>query len=203
MLPAEVNKHRFTVEEYQKMGEAGVFGEDDRVELIDGEIVEMTPIGWRHVEAVDRLNHLLWSFAAGRHRVSVQNPVVLGEHGEQQPDLMLIREPGRTGRLPEAADVLLVVEVSDSSLAYDRNVKLPRYAAAGIPEAWILDLTGTPGGEALELYAHPSEAAPASPGSGFASSAGSYRSEHRFRPGELIVSEIVEGLSFPVEDVLP
>lgn len=188
MLPAEVTKHRFTVEEYHKMGEAGVFGEDDRVELVDGEIVEMTPIGWRHVEAVDRIARLLWGWGEDRHRVSVQNPLVLHEYGEHQPDLMLFSEGfSRLSRLPEASDVLLVVEVADSSLSYDRAVKLPRYAAAGIPEVWIVDLTGSEG--ALELYAHPQ--------------AGRYLVSRRYGPGDTVVSVTVEGLSLPVDEVLP
>lgn len=150
MLPAEVKKHRFTVEEYHKMGEAGIFGEDDRVELIDGEVVEMTPIGWRHARCVSRLTMLLARFAGGRYVVSVQNPLTISEHGEPQPDLVLHEEPP-PGRLPASEDVLLVVEVSDTTLAYDRNVKLPRYARAGIPEVWIVDLQK----ETIEVHASP------------------------------------------------
>jgi Uma2 family endonuclease len=141
MLPAEITRYRFTVEEYHKMAEAGVFSEDDRVELIQGEVVEMTPIGWRHARCVSTLNMLLTRYADGRYVVSVQNPIAVDEHGEPQPDLALVTELP-VGRLPGPEEVLLVVEVSVTTLSYDRNVKLPLYARAGIPEAWIVDLTG-------------------------------------------------------------
>ncbi len=150
MLPAEVKKHLFTVEEYHKMGEAGIFGEDDRVELIDGEIVEMTPIGWRHANCVNDLNMLLVRFASDRYVVSVQNPLTISEHGEPQPDLVLLKRRPH-GRLPAPEDVLLVIEVSDTTLAYDRNIKLPRYARAGIPEVWIVDLQN----QTIEVHASP------------------------------------------------
>jgi Uma2 family endonuclease len=98
-METEVAKHRFTVEEFRKMGEAGIFGEDDRVELVEGEIVEMTPIGWRHVESVNTLAGVLADLReAGRFVVSVQNPLVVGEH---YPELVLYRE-GVRGRVPEA-----------------------------------------------------------------------------------------------------
>ena len=132
--------HRFTVEEFRKMGEAGIFAEDDRIELVEGEIVEMTPIGWRHVEAVNALTGVLADLReAGRFVVSVQNPLVLGEHGEHYPDLVLYR-PEVRGRVPEARDALVVVELADTSISYDRNVKLPLYARAGVPETWLVEL---------------------------------------------------------------
>ena len=122
------------------MGEAGIFAEDDRMELVEGEIVEMTPIGWRHVESVNALTGVLADLRGiGRFVVSVQNPLVLGEHGEHYPDLVLYRE-GVRGRVPEARDALVVVEVADTSVSYDRNVKLPLYARSGVPG----DLAGGP-----------------------------------------------------------
>jgi Uma2 family endonuclease len=144
MLPAEIKRHRFTVEEYHKMGEAGLLSEDDRVELIDGEIVDMAPVGTRHLACVVALNHLFVEASGGRYFVSVQNPVALGERNEPQPDLSLLRtRPDPTAaRPPGPGDVFLVVEVSDTTLAYDRDVKLPRYAQAGVPEVWIVDLEG-------------------------------------------------------------
>lgn len=158
-------RHRFTTEEYRKMVEAGVFHEDDRVELMDGEVVKMAAIGRRHFESVYRLTRLLsrWVFIeAPSHYegaeveqlgVSVQNPLDLGPGfaGEPQPDLVLVRRrEGGDGILtPEEA--LLVVEVADTSLAYDRNTKLPRYAAAGIPEAWLVDLTA----DVIEAHSEP------------------------------------------------
>jgi Uma2 family endonuclease len=141
------------VEEYHKMGEAGIFGEGDRVELVEGEIVQMTPIGWRHAETVNTLNDLLANFReAGGYTVSVQNPVMLSINSEHQPDLALLRTGRPRMRLPNAGDVLLVVEVADTSLVYDRDTKLPLYARAGVPEAWLVDLRN----DVIEIHAEPS-----------------------------------------------
>jgi Uma2 family endonuclease len=153
-------RHRFTVEEYRKMGEAGIFSEDDRVELIDGEVVEMTPIGWRHARCVMLLNRLLnrWVFsveASGGSApfVIVQDAITFGPHGEPQPDLALVERPP-AGRLPVPAEVLLVMEVADTSLQQDREVKLPLYSRAGIPEAWLVDLNA----DTIEVYSEPGPA---------------------------------------------
>jgi Uma2 family endonuclease len=112
-------RHRFTAEEYRKMGEAGIFTEDDRVELIDGEVVEMAPIGWRHALCVTRLTTLLTGFASSQgllgrcYGVSVKNPIALRRHEEPQPDLTLVEGPP-SGHLPGPAGVALVVEVADT-----------------------------------------------------------------------------------------
>ena len=123
MLGTEIKKRRFGVGEYHRMAEAGIFGEDDRLELADGEIVEMTPIGWRHVRAVTVLTQLLAGALPGYY-VSVQNPIVFGERDERQPDLALVRAEALEGSLPEASDVALVVEVAETLLTYDREVKV-------------------------------------------------------------------------------
>ena len=140
---ADVRRYLFTVDEFYRMGEAGIFTEDDRVELIDGEIWQMTAIGPLHAEIVDRLTELLVTRLAGTARVRVQNPLRVSRRTEPQPDLVVVRR--RSGsyadRHPEPDDVLLVVEVADSSLRYDRERKIPRYAASGIPEAWLVDLS--------------------------------------------------------------
>jgi Uma2 family endonuclease len=121
----------------------GILGEDDRVELIRGEIVEMSPIGRRHVAFIDNLNQLLVVRLAGRAIVSVQNPVVLADDSEPQPDLAIrrLRAVPYKEREAYAEDVLLLIEVADSSLAYDRSTKLRLYAEAGIPEYWVVDCT--------------------------------------------------------------
>lgn len=141
-MPVPLTTYRFTVDEYHCMGEAGVFHEDDRVELINGQVVEMTPIGPRHARCVDDLNRLFTRLAGDTAIVRVQNPVVLGKHHEPQPDLALLRRrPDRYGQAhPRPADVLVVVEVAETSLAYDRDIKIPLYARAGIPEVWLVDL---------------------------------------------------------------
>jgi Uma2 family endonuclease len=134
----------FTVEMYHKLGELGVFDEDDRVELLDGQIVEMSPIGDAHAACVYRLNNLLARRTGGDVGVSPQNPVVLDPRWEPQPDIAVLRRPGGFGGAwrPSARDVVLVIEVADSSLERDRDVKIPHYARTGIPEAWLVDLNG-------------------------------------------------------------
>jgi Uma2 family endonuclease len=137
-----LQRHRLTVQDYHRMGEVGIFAPDARVELIDGEIIDMPPIGSRHAGKVKFLLNRLTPAVAGRAIVAVQDPLILGSDTEPQPDLMLLRpRPDfyQTSH-PHAADALLVVEVAESSLAYDREVKLPRYARQGIPEAWLIDV---------------------------------------------------------------
>ncbi len=144
----------FTLDAYHRLGELGVLDEDDRVELLDGQIVEMTPIGGAHAACVFRLNALLSGRTGSDAGVSVQNPVVLAERWEPQPDLAVLRRAGGFSGawLPGARDVLLVIEVADTSLERDRDIKIPRYAAAGIPEAWLVDL----GADAITMYRAPS-----------------------------------------------
>lgn len=136
--------HRFNVTEYYQMGAGGVFGEDDRVELIDGEVLEMTPIGARHAACVNRLNRLLVLAAGDRAVVSVQNPVRVNEWSVPQPDVAVLRPRPDfyADDLCEPGDVLLLVEVADTSGAYDRSVKVPLYLAAGVPEVWVVDVAG-------------------------------------------------------------
>lgn len=143
----------FTVDAYHRLAELGVLDEDDRVELLDGQIVPMTPVGAAHAACVIRLTDAL-SRRSGRDvGVSVQNPVVLAERWEPQPDIAVVRRPaGLAGAwLPGPADVVLVVEVADTSLERDRDVKIPRYAAAGIPEAWLVDLVA----DTISVYRGP------------------------------------------------
>ena len=138
---AQPVKRRFTVEEYHRMGEAGIFHPDDRVELIEGEIVQMSPIGQPHAFTVMMFNNLLVQAVAGRALVSPGNPVRLTRWTEPQPDLMLLRlDADYREEFVEPRHVLLVVEVADTSLAYDRGVKLRLYAQAGILEVWIVDV---------------------------------------------------------------
>lgn len=134
----------FTVEEYERMAETGILTEDDRVELIEGAIIEMTPIGSRHASCVARLTHLLTQQFGDQVVVWVQNPVRLSRHSEPQPDLVLLRprQDFYAGAHPEPADVLLLIAVADATLETDRTVKAPLYAKAGIPETWVVDLEG-------------------------------------------------------------
>lgn len=135
-------RFKLTVEQYHRMGELGILRPDDRVELIDGELVRMAPIGSMHGGLVSRLTRLLVERVGRSAVVSPQNPVILSEVTEPQPDLTVLRwrADDYTADTPQAGDTLLVIEVSDSSLRFDRQVKLGFYAQAGVPEVWILDL---------------------------------------------------------------
>lgn len=132
----------FTVDEYHLMAQAGVLSEDERVELVEGEVVLMTPIGSRHAACVKRLNRLFSARAGAKVVVGVQDPVRLGAYSEPQPDVALLkpRADFYASAHPGPEDVLLVVEVAESSAAYDLEVKIPLYARAGIPEVWLVDL---------------------------------------------------------------
>ena len=146
-------RRRFTREEYYRMAEVGILGRRDRVELIRGEIVEMSLIGRRHGAFVDNLTRLLVLRLDDRAMVRVQGAVALADDTEPQPDLALLRR----GAVPYkdrdawAEDALLVIEVAESSLAYDRSTKMRLYAEAGIPEYWVVDCTA----ETVEVHREP------------------------------------------------
>ncbi len=127
----EVRRRKFSVEEYHQMGEAGIFAKGERVELIEGEVVQMNPIGSRHAACVKELTWILSRVLNEEHRLDVQNPVKIDGGLEPQPDLMVVRARDYKDSLPGPEDVLLLIEVSDTTLSYDRSVKLPLYARAG------------------------------------------------------------------------
>lgn len=168
------------------MAEAGVFGDEDkRIELVEGEIVEMSPIGYRHIEAVIALNALMFRRLGDRYDVSVQMPVETDPSGEPQPDLTLLSKDRTKGRIPAAPDASLVVEVSESSLRYDREVKRPLYARAGVPELWIVDLVD----EVVEVSTEPTP--------------DGYGVTIRFARGERVDSPTLPDVSFEAEEVIP
>lgn len=151
-------RRKLDVEAYHRMAEVGIFAPDERVELIDGEIVEMVPIGSEHAAAVVRLNRLFDPVHLhGRATVAVQSPLRLDAANEPVPDVMLLRPRADDYRaaLPGPGDVPLVVEVAKSSLDYDRAVKAPLYAAAGVPEFWLVDLVHA----RVEVHRVPAEGA--------------------------------------------
>jgi Uma2 family endonuclease len=152
-----VRKYQLTVGDYHCMGDAGSFNEHSRVELIEGEIIEMPPIGSAHAGIVGYLDRAL-NRAIGEHAmVWPQNPIVLDDHSEPQPDFALLRPRGDfyMDSHPRPADVLLIIEVSDSTLRYDRRIKIPLFARFGIPEVWLIDVEH----KNLSLFCHPSEGA--------------------------------------------
>ena len=177
----------FDVDEYYAMADAGILSPGERVELIDGEIIPMSPIGDRHAYSVDELNELLITRLGGRARVRSQNPVRLGRDREIQPDISILRlrDDSYVSGHPVSDDVLLLIEVSDSTLDYDRDVKLPMYAAAGIPEAWIANIPG----RQVEAYSEPS--------------GGEYRNRRVFGRGESVSPLAFPDISIPVSRIVP
>jgi Uma2 family endonuclease len=176
---------RFTVDEYHRMGEAGVFHEDDRVELIDGQVVQMTPIGDRHASCVRRLNRLFARHLVELAVIDVQNPIVLGQHDAPQPDVTVLKPRDDAYRHhPGAADILLVIEVADTTADYDRLVKIPLYARAGIPEAWLVNLAR----DHIEVCRNPSGAG--------------YTDIRTARRGETITPVAFPSVSISVDDIL-
>ncbi|PEN07708.1 hypothetical protein CRI93_06920 [Longimonas halophila] len=138
----EPTLYRFSVSDYHQMGEAGVLGPDLNVELLNGHIYEMSPIGSRHAACVDRLNRLFMRAVDDHAIVRVQNPIVLPPDSEPEPDVALLklRDDNYASRHPRPNEVMLVVEVADASLPFDQEVKVPLYAQAGIPEVWVVAL---------------------------------------------------------------
>lgn len=153
-MPVQLLKRQFTVAEYERMTTAGILGEDDRVELINGEIVTMTPVGSRHASAVKRLLHAFLPLqAAGTVLLSIQDPIHISAHSEPQPDLALLRpRPDFYATAhPKPSDVLLIVKVAETSAEFDRTVKLPLYAKGGIPEVWLVNVAG----DQIEVFRDP------------------------------------------------
>jgi Uma2 family endonuclease len=177
--------HKFTVEDYRRMGEAGVLSPDVRVELIEGEIVDTSPIGKRHAACVARLNRMLTLSLQQVALVWTQNPIDLNEHSEPQPDLALLkpRDDFYEHAHPQPEDILIIIEVSDTTLEYDRKIKVPLYARAGIPEVWIVNLAD----ESVETFAEPS--------------GGAYQTTAAFSRGEEIQSRSLAALRLSVSEI--
>ena len=141
-MPVELAKRLITVEEYHLMAEVGILTEMDRVELIRGEIIKMSPIGKRHAYVVDVLNRLFGMQLKEDVVVRIQNPIDIELYSEPEPDVVLAKPPIRTymDKHPESSDILLLIEVADSTLQKDREIKIPLYAEAEIPAVWIVNL---------------------------------------------------------------
>ena len=149
-MAVSLQRRPFTADEFERMAEAGIFDEDERLELLEGEIVAMSPIGSPHAWCVNRLTRIFARLGEAAI-VSVQNPVRLDERSTLQPDLALLRPETSQERHPGPADILLAVEVADSSVAVDRGIKAPLYARSGVIELWIVDLVA----DRLEVYRNP------------------------------------------------
>ncbi|MBI2863480.1 MAG: Uma2 family endonuclease [Chloroflexi bacterium] len=168
------------------MAEAGILGEDDRVELIEGEVMRMTPIGRRHAACVKRVAELMFDTFRREANVGVQDPVVLDEHSEPQPDITLLhRRPDYYAACePTPADVFLLIEVADSSAEADRRLKVPLYARSGVPEVWMVDLVQ----ETITIYLDPSP--------------GGYRTARVVRRGEHISPSAFPERPLDASDIL-
>lgn len=182
-----LKKRRFTIKEYYQMAEAGILTERDRVELIEGEVVEMMPIGVRHAGTVNRLASALWGALREQAVVSVQNPVrIAALNSEPQPDVAVLRPRPDfyASAHPEPEDVFLIVEVMDTSTEYDRRVKVPLYARAGIREVWLVDLTT----DTVEVLRHPA--------------GDRYQDVRTRRRDDSLTVEALPDLSLPVTDII-
>ena len=185
--PAAPTRRRFTVAEYYAMAEAGILAPDERVELLDGEIIVMPPIGDWHASRVKRLNNSMLPPLEGRAIVSVQDPTRLDDASEPEPDIMLLRwrDDFYEGGHPGPADVLLLIEVSDTTVDYDRGAKLSAYAAAGIPEVWIASRRD----RRIESYADPAGDA--------------YATVRYYEPGESISPQAFPDVVLQVDQIIP
>ena len=175
-----------TVDDYHAMGAAGILTEDDRVELIEGQIIAMSPIGSRHAACVKRLNQLLTQQTQGQALVSVQDPIYLGTYSEPEPDVALLRprDDFYAEAHPGPEDVLLLIEVADTTVATDRRVKAPLYARSGIAEFWLILLEE----DFVEVYRRPAERG--------------YKEMHRMERGDTLSLPTLEGATLSVDEVL-
>jgi Uma2 family endonuclease len=182
-MTVDIVRWQFTVADYTRMREAGILSEDDRVELLDGEVRPMSPIDPFHAAIVNLLVMLLTRQLGDRAIVSVQNPIQLNDYSEPQPDVAILhpRQDFYAAAHPRPDDVLVAIEVADSSLEYDRTEKLPRYAQAGIAEVWIVDI----GNQTVEQYTQPRN--------------GRYHQLHLVEHGEHATAQTIDQLVLPVD----
>jgi Uma2 family endonuclease len=185
-MATEIAKKLFTVHDYHKMGDAGILRPDDRVELIRGEIVEMSPIGPRHNGAINRANRALVSIVGDATIVGVQGSIRLDLYSEPQPDFCLLRyrDDFYSTKHATPEDILLILEVSDSSLNYDRKVKVKLYAEVAVPEYWIANLQA----DCLVTYCDPA--------------GGTYQTVREFHRGAEVTPQLLPNCHIPVESLL-
>jgi Uma2 family endonuclease len=185
-MSAEPQKYYFSVGDYYRMAEAGLFSEGQHVELIEGEVIEMSPIGSIHQGCTDELSSLIRDKIRRAAIVRVQGPIHINDYSEPQPDIALLKPRRDYYRRshPKPEDVLLIIEIADTSVLYDRNVKLPLYASAGIPEAWLIVLPK----DFIEVHSEPKN--------------GKYQKVQRLRRGKVLKSPTVPGRSLKVDEIL-
>lgn len=184
MLPQPV-KLRFKVDDYYKMIELGILKDYEKAEIIEGELIKKIPIGDRHAATVDFLNRLFVRNLSDDVLVRIQNPIRLSDYNEPEPDIVLTDLKKYNGRRhPQPPEIILIVEVSDSTLKYDRDTKLSLYAEAEIYEVWIINLQS----DIIEVHQNPSN--------------GIYQLAKIFKRGEKVQSEVLPELSFDVDKIL-
>ncbi|HYX28446.1 MAG TPA: Uma2 family endonuclease [Pyrinomonadaceae bacterium] len=185
-MSAELQKWHFNVDQYYRLAEVGVLNPDDRVELIEGEIIRMSPIGTRHASSVAKLLHGLTKMETLAATFWVQNPVRLDTFSEPVPDVALLkpRHDFYAERHPTSEDVLLIIEIADTTVLTDRNVKVPLYARFRIPEVWRVNLPK----KLVEVYSDPTD--------------GPYRKQSNFQIGDTITSPTIPGLTLKVDDII-
>jgi len=186
-MATEIAKRLFTVHDYHRMVDAGILREGERVELIRGEVMRMSPINPPHNGTIHRANQALGRIVGDRAIVGVQGSIRLDEYDEPQPDLYLLRPKNDfyTSRHAGPADILLIIEVADSSIEYDRTIKMRLYAETGVPEYWISDLQN----DCVVSYSDADGA--------------TYRTVRQFRRGEKLTPVLLPDCSIPVDALLP
>lgn len=185
-MAALLTRYRFTVDDYYRMAEAGILSEDDRVELIEGVVVMMAPINPPHGGTVDETAELLRARCGDRAYLRIQGPLRLDGFSEPVPDILLLqrRPGGYRDRHPTPDDVLLLVEVADTTLRYDRNVKAPLYASHGVPEVWLVNIRG----QVVEVYRDPSPEG--------------YRDVQRYGRGSTLHVQALPDVTLTVDEIL-
>lgn len=185
-MAIQLDLRRISVNEYHRMADTGILTEDDRVELLNGQIVNMSPIGSKHAACVEKIDELLKTLLIGKAMVRAQNPIQLSDYSEPEPDIAIVkrREDYYASRHPVTEEILLIIEVADSSLETDQQVKLPLYAASQIPEYWIVNLEK----QQVEVYQSPVT--------------DQYRSRYLFLPDDKISVGML-GIEIRVSQLLP
>ena len=183
-VSTELQPRLLSLDEFDLMKQSGIFADDERVELLDGVVLTMSTVGGRHVRVINRLAGAIQRLNDANLEISVQNPLRIGDRAEFLPDIAVLRAAPESNAVPTADEALLVVEVADSPCNYDRATKLPRYAAAGIPETLLIDLVA----ERIERHTEPGQ--------------GGYRQLVWVGRGERLMSVILPGLALDVSALL-
>ncbi|NMG07555.1 Uma2 family endonuclease [Brasilonema sp. UFV-L1] len=185
-MSVQLLRRKFTVEQYHKMAEFGILREDEQVELIRGEIIEMSPIGTKHAACVNRLVNLLIQRLGKRIILAPQNPVILSDNSEPQPDVTLLqpREDFYENAHPQPNDIFLIIEVADTTVKYDREVKIPLYAEDKITEVWLVDINE----QCVEVFSEPT--------------ADGYQNVQKFRRGESLAIQAFGDVKISVDEIL-